>query len=229
MTKVICWDFDGTLVYSEGLWRKCLYKALLEADPTFQTTPDIIGSHLQKGYSWHTPEADYRDCAGEAWWVRMNQVFLSAYCALGVDPDTAQKAADRVRPLIKRPENYRLYADALSALSICREAGCFQILLSNNYPDLEDVARDLGLGQYLNGYVISGAIGYEKPRPELFAIAKALCPDAECYFMVGDSVSADIRGGRAAGFTTVLVHQAPDPAADYTFDSLIPVCGLIRG
>ena len=94
------------------------------------------------------------------------------------------------------------------------------IILSNNYPDLIEVIKDLKLDKYFDGYVISAIEGYDKPRKELFDIAKNFNKNDEPMFMVGDSVNADIRGGNAAGMVTVFVHNGYCEEADHCIDTL---------
>ena len=71
-----------------------------------------------------------------------------------------------------------------------------------------------------------------KPEPPLFEIALArLGLRAEVTAMVGDSVAADIRGGRAVGMRTVLYAPGeppspPPPEADLTIRSFAELAAL---
>ncbi|MGN1420899.1 MAG: HAD hydrolase-like protein [Eubacterium sp.] len=49
---------------------------------------------------------------------------------------------------------------------------------------------------------------------------------ADEYYILGDSVNADIIGGNNAGVTTVLVHSRYDKNADYCFNDLKSVLKL---
>ncbi|MBR5135046.1 MAG: HAD hydrolase-like protein, partial [Clostridia bacterium] len=69
--------------------------------------------------------------------------------------------------------------------------------------------------------IISALEGYDKPRSELFSLAKQRFPAAR-YYMVGDNPIADIDGGNAADMTTILVHTEAYTNADYCFDTLSP-------
>ena len=101
------------------------------------------------------------------------------------------------------------------------------ILLSNNYPDMDEVLQKLGIFHLFDGTIVSAIEGYDKPRPELFALAKERYP-ADRHFMVGDNVVADVGGAGAAGMTTVLVHRGYNEAADYCFDDLLSVCDILK-
>lgn len=216
---VIFWDFDGTLAYTRALWSNSVYKALAETDIDTQVEIDDIRKHMSYGFTWHTPDRDYTDITHEKWWDFMNQHFYKSYVNCGVPEKTAAKAAGKVRDIVKRAENYTLYEDAAATLVKTRQLGYRNAILSNNYPDLEDVLIKLGLSEYLDGVIVSAAEGYDKPRKELFEIAKKRFP-AKLYYMVGDSVKADIIGGKNAGMKTVLVHKGYSGDADYCFGAL---------
>jgi HAD superfamily hydrolase (TIGR01450 family) len=68
-----------------------------------------------------------------------------------------------------------------------------------------------------------------KPERHLFEIARAALGGAERVAMVGDRISSDVAGGRAAGLETVLVLSgttsreeaaAADPAPDFVLEDL---------
>lgn len=222
--KAICWDFDGTLVHSHCLWSGSIWRALKETVPNTAITLDDVEPYTATGFTWYTPENDYSDLTGERWWDYMNGYFENIYLSLGLEGKTAKKASQKVRSFIKDKENYHLYDDTIAVLEWVKKRGFQNILLSNNYPDLCDVLSELGLIQYFDAFVISAQIGYDKPRKEIFDHAKKLLPDIEQYYMVGDSVSSDIKGGKDAGMTTVLVHKPFHEMADYCFSSLKEMC-----
>ena len=69
--------------------------------------------------------------------------------------------------------------------------------------------------------VVSGQIGWDKPRPEIFAHGMALAgPGARCL-MVGDNPVADIQGAQGAGLDAALVHRLQPSTADYQAETLL--------
>lgn len=224
---VLCWDFDGTLAYSDHLWSSCVHRALLETQPDCGVSFSQIRTCMASGFPWHTPEQDFTPYTGEKWWDFMNAHFERSYLSLGIDHEQAAIAAGKVRSLIKQPENYSLWPDSLDALTRARDAGCINILLSNNYPDLPEVMDALGLTPHFSHCVISGVVGYDKPRPEIFRQAKALIPGDHRFLMIGDNPVADIQGGNAAGMTTILVHKGQDHRADYCFENLKDILNIL--
>ena len=217
--KVICWDFDGTLVYSEHLWSSSVFRALNETVLAHNITFTDIRSCMATGFTWHTPYEDYSNMTGEKWWIFMNRHIYNSYLSLGIEPDLAKTATDRVRDIIKETKNYNLYSDTVETLELARNKGYKNVLLSNNYPDLIEVLDALDLTKHFDHLIISALEGYDKPRPEIFEIAKNLYPDGE-YIMVGDNPIADVKGGKAAGMKTVLVHKGYCDEADHCFDDL---------
>lgn len=225
--SVIFWDFDGTLAYSESLWSGSVYKALQETDATTSVPFTDIKKHMQYGFTWHTPEQDYSHLIQDKWWAFMNKHFYQSYMKCGISEETALAAASRVRSIIKRIENYSLYDDTIATLLKAREMGHTNVILSNNYPDLGVVLNGLQISTYFDGVVISALEGYDKPRIELFEIAKERFPGNE-YYMVGDSLKADILGGKNAGMRTILVHKENSNEADFCFYDLYSICSLLE-
>lgn len=216
---VIFWDFDGTLVHSTHLWSSSVYNALKQTDCNTTVEFGDIRKCMAVGFTWHTPDRDYSKMTGEKWWDFMIDKIRNDYLSLGVDEKTAVIASAKVPDIIKKLENYILYDDTVKTLKKSIQKGNTNVVLSNNYPDLIDVLDGLDLSKYFDDVFVSAQIGYDKPRKEFFEYAKSKYPN-ENYIMIGDSVSADIIGGKNAGMTTVLVHNGYNAEADFCFENL---------
>lgn len=224
--SIFCWDFDGTLAYSEHLWSSSVFRALNETVTDHNVTFQDIRRCNASGFTWHTPEADFTDLVGEKWWEFMNDHFYKSFVSLGINKKQAKTASERVREIILLHENYFLFDDTISVLEAAKAKGHTNIILSNNYPELETITDALGITKYFDRLVISGQVGYDKPRKEIFDIAKSFYSD-ENFVMIGDNPVADILGGKNAGMTTVLVHKGFDKNADYCFDNLLDICSIM--
>lgn len=206
MHRAIFWDFDGTLVHSDSLWSRSVYRAIHTVMPGCPITYPAINMQMKSGFTWHTPDRDHTRLVGERWWQHMLDRFANVYQSLGIDPETARQASDTVRQIIKSVDSYTLYNDAGSVLQACSEHGYKNYILSNNYPDLADVIDGLQLRHHFVDLIVSAQVGYDKPRIELFDHAKKVAGFPDVCIMVGDNPVADVRGGQAAGMKTILVH-----------------------
>lgn len=218
--RVIFWDFDGTLTQHQSLWSKCLLQAIAQVVPMHRLTAEDIRSVMDAAYTWNLPHEDHTDKIGEAWWSYTEAKFCEVYEKLGIAPHAAREASRKVRGLILRRENYVLYSDAVDTLMACRALGYKNYILSNNFPDLEEVMNALGLMPHLDGAVVSACVGYDKPRAELFAYAKHVAGDPDGCYMVGDNPISDIAGGNAAGMVTILVHEKKECRAAHFCNNL---------
>ena len=212
------WDFDGTLVYKNSNWRDALHGAF--ASYNYAIDIEEIRQDWRKWYSWFTPHNAYPERRGPIWWQGLF-AHIAAFCQQhGVAPADVQRINADFRQYILDPRHYALYEDAIEALAACADAGHKNYMLSNNFPELGDIADALGLGRYFYGYVVSANVGYEKPRIELFKHALSLAGAAQEYYMIGDNPVADIQGGKAAGMKTILVHGDAPCDADHVCSNL---------
>ncbi len=224
--SILCWDFDGTLAYSCHLWSGSVFRALNETVENHNVTFQDIRRCNASGFTWHTPECDFSHLVGDKWWEFMNAHFYNSFISLGISKSQAKSASEKVRDIIMLPSNYTLFDDVVYTLKKAKEKGHTNIILSNNYPELQQITDALDITQYFDTLVISGLVGYDKPRKEIFDIAKSFYKN-ENYVMIGDNPIADILGGNAAEMTTVLVHKGFDKNADYCFDNLIDICSIM--
>lgn len=224
--SVFCWDFDGTLAYSVHLWSSSVFRALNETVADHNVTFQDIRRCNASGFTWHTPEQDFSVFVGEKWWEFMNAHFFRSFVSLGISESDAKSASEKVRDIIMQPSNYNLFDDTVYVLEKAKEKGHTNIILSNNYPELETITDALGITHYFDRLVVSALVGYDKPRKEIFDKAKSFYPD-ENFVMIGDNPVADILGGKSAGMTTVLVHKGFDKNADYCFDNLLDICSIM--
>lgn len=224
--KIVFWDFDGTLVYSNSLWSTSVYKSLMEFYGGSDVSFEDIRKYMAFGFTWHKPFNDYSALTGKKWWEFMNTHIYNSYLELGIEKRIAEKAANKVRCHILNAENYILYDDAVQTLQGLCEKGYTNAVLSNNYPELERTVNKLGLSEFFDNIIVSADYGYDKPRQELFDIAKDKYKNCS-YIMVGDSVSADIKGGNNAGITTILVHGGFCPEADFCVSELSDILKIL--
>ena len=100
-----------------------------------------------------------------------------------------------------------------------------------------------GMDKYFSFFFISGGMGHSKPSPEFFRAAmeeinasqkargeRVIMPGE--VMIIGDSLSSDIAGGKAAGFKTCYFNRADRPPTgevlpDYIIGELSEVRGIL--
>lgn len=222
--KVIFWDFDGTLSHPNRSFATALRLALTDLGYPVDADADAF---LQEAYPWRSPLEDHTAEVGEDWWQALF-ARLDAYCRRqGVPWQTLPRVHSRVREILTAVDNYGLYEDTLATLKACADKGYVQYLLTNNYPEIVDVAGSLGITSFLKDFFVSSHIGYDKPRRELYQHALTAAGQPAICYMVGDNPVADIAGAKAAGIRTIYVHNGPLPQADISVDCLAAIPALL--
>lgn len=108
---------------------------------------------------------------------------------------------------LMKPDN-----DVNVELQTLREVGWRLGIVTNGSVTAQaEKVRRLGLSPLVDGVCISGEIGFQKPDPRIFREVLARCGCDERrpgeIWMVGDSPSADIAGGRNLGFKTIWIRR----------------------
>ncbi len=212
---VVLWDFDGTLAWRRGRWSGCLVEALDKVLPGHGHVPSAIAAGLQKGFPWHDPGQPHPGLdTDHAWWRALSPVLSAAYQQAGVDAVTAAAAVEQVPGVYVDPRYWVVFDDSRPALERLRAVGWRHIILSNHVPALGKLVGDLGLGDLFDAVLTSAVTGYEKPHPQMFALAREAAGRPPRLWMVGDSRSADIAGAEQAGIPALLARTSPDGHRD---------------
>lgn len=80
-----------------------------------------------------------------------------------------------------------------------------------------------GLDGYIDGYFVSEEIGFPKPQKEFFDACFKALPDVkpQDVVMIGDSLSADIKGACEYGLKTIWYNHRNEPTADVKCDYIV--------
>jgi putative hydrolase of the HAD superfamily len=129
---------------------------------------------------------------------------------------------------------YRLFPDAGKLLSAIRGAAIRTALVTNGPSDVQrDKLRILGIEDSFDAVLISGEVGTAKPDPALFdAALDALEVEPGVAWHVGDGLTNDVGGARAAGLSAVWLNRTGrrPPAGnppDLEISSLAQLAGLL--
>lgn len=204
MKKAIFWDSDGTLLYNNESFKCSLIRS-------FKTLGYSLGEEDARRFlrgvcSWYMPEKDHSDKDGEGWWQELLDE-ISKFCEKqGVEEEHVSTMCSAFREKVISYE-YEAYPDAKEVLQYFREKGYENYVISNNFPELNQVFERLGLDTEITGYFMSGAVGYEKPRKEIYEYAMAQAGNPQMKYMVGDNPVADYEGGLLVGMAPILVHN----------------------
>jgi REG-2-like HAD superfamily hydrolase len=147
---------------------------------------------------------------GKDFWIHF---YTDGFRRLGVTGDVFAYA-DEIRARFQRAEFETLFDDVLPALDALAARRIPMGILSNFSVNLENVLRQVGVHHYFSFFVVSAAVGIEKPDPKIFELAAQAThkPHAELVY-IGDSIFHDIQGARNVGMDAILIdrkNQHPD-------------------
>ena len=143
-----------------------------------------------------------------------------------VSDDLIRNALDRLFAVTQT--NWVLESDTLSTLKKIEADGYRMGLISNagDDKDVQQMVQKFRISRYFDFVLTSAACSYRKPHPRIFEMALS-----NWYFlpseavMVGDNLTADVKGAKAAGlFGVWLTRRAnshPEQQADVTPDATI--------
>lgn len=210
--RAVIFDFGGTLAdivpTHDWLFLRACQELGVDLDPSRIGDADSVGwepylTELGPAHPQHSGSA-------EAFADFKTRLLIERLTAAGVEADEAllHAAAARIYELDTEPEMYRPYDDTLPALDALRDQGVRMAILSNHEWHLPALIEGLDLARYMESIVTSAQVGYRKPHPRMFeAVLAELGLPPEACLMVGDSVSADIRGAAGMGLAGVFIHR----------------------
>ncbi len=194
--------YDATLRAADALWR---------ASPTFEYA-DAMGMWWGEGL--------WGEFAGDAPGLRALRAFAPEFrratwraslAALGVSDDRlADDLADAYRRMRRAKQLVDPEAESvLDDLARDHRLG----LVTNGAPDVQrEKLAGTTLGRRFGAIVISAELGLAKPDPRIFADAlRALGADREGAVVIGDSLSRDVAGARAAGLRSIWIDREGKP------------------
>ena len=205
MSRVIFWDFDGTLGYRGRYGQRlgfatCLVEVLDAHSPGHGIERRAFHPYLHTGFPWHAPDSTHLHlCDPDDWWDALFPVFETAFAGVGVDAEAARTLARHMRARYADPSQWALYDDVLPVLRHLADRGWRHVIVSNHVPELPAIASGCGLDDLVEAVHTSGITGYEKPHPEMFDIAMRAAGAPRTAWFVGDNIVADYEGPSGPG------------------------------
>lgn len=208
-TKAVFFDLGGTLLVMrrDRIFQKVLSECGFEA-----SVESIHRAYMDVEPWWLSTFASSAMSAeetNEAYRRLDARVFESLFRTAGGGESARVSALVRKRwPELEGEIPLQLYPDVEPTLGALSRRGYFLGLISNAPADTGRVVDALGLRLYMKSIVISGAVGYSKPRPEIFNFAlrdAGVAPSEAVH--VGDVYEADVVGARNAGMLGILIDR----------------------
>ncbi len=136
--------------------------------------------------------------------------FLEAFLEAAGTPRGEKAAVRRELEAFHRRQHLwnRLVPGAREMLVTASRAGHRVAAISNSDGRAEWILAQLGLGAEFEFVLDSAEVGIEKPDPRIFRLAagRFARPAEDCLY-VGDVLTIDAEGARAAGFSAVLLDS----------------------
>ncbi|MBQ1262713.1 MAG: YjjG family noncanonical pyrimidine nucleotidase [Oscillospiraceae bacterium] len=150
--------------------------------------------------------------------------------ALGIECDSVKMEAEYAEQLARVAV---LVDGADELLKYLKEKGYVIAIASNSYQAQQERRTKLaGLDKYIDYYFTSMDMGVEKPSVEFFnrCFERLGNPSKDEMIMIGDSLTADVAGGKGAGITTIWFDKFKTHAeneADYAVTSLLDIKNIL--
>jgi YjjG family noncanonical pyrimidine nucleotidase len=225
MTKVILIDIDNTLLdfhlsvadTLERVFKQFEIGFLPEYVPVFIEINDGLWRRIEKGEL--TREGLFK--------IRFDTVFK----ALKINRDGAPVETAFRRELFNSAIPVQGAKELLEYLS-----SKYDVYAASNaiYDQQVHRLKKAGLFSYIKDIFVSERIGFQKPTREFFdfcfnSIGSATKDQA---VMIGDSLTADIKGGNEYGITTIWFNHGnaqdnPDIKPDYKVDKLVDIKNIL--
>ena len=233
--QALSFDLDETLLDGSGL-----------RDSIIRTCGTIAASHPKLGAArlveangeiwpgyWRTIEEKWTLGALDGASVSLGAWRLTLR-ACGCNDESIARLASETHLQLGR-EAHRLFDDVRELFASAKKARVPLVLITNGASDTQrDKLRVLGMQHWFDVVVISGEVGVAKPDASTFVLALGkLLPEPKNVWHVGDSLTTDVAGAKAAGLTAVWLNRSGrirrggDPEPDLAIRSLSNLTGLL--
>lgn len=142
--------------------------------------------------------------------------FEQVRAAFAVSSDVDELLA---RYYVDYPACYTANVETVRGLRLLRGRGWQLGVVTNGGPAQLAKLEATDLMAEFDAICVSEIVGATKPDPAIFQMAADLCESPLEGWMTGDSVAADMAGGRGVGLRTIWIARgrtwvSPDPAPD---------------
>lgn len=120
-----------------------------------------------------------------------------------------EEAKDRFKKYLKTyKNNWMLFDDSEEMIKEIKSKYKVAILSNGDSNYQREKIKRVGLDKYFSDIIISGEVGYEKPKKEIFELAcKKVGELPKNCVMIGDKYKVDIEGSTNAGINAIWVNR----------------------
>lgn len=232
MKKVIFFDLDDTLILEKRAMDDALYSTCLYVYKYGYTDPSSLVSTVKETARelWHQlPTYNYCLQIGISSWEglwakflgnREEVIKLNNYknyyqintwkLALQKHGIYSNEAPHMLSARLNEERRKRqvLFPDTLRCLKSLKEQYKLAIITNGLYCLQMEKIQSSNLSGYFDNIIISGELGYAKPKEQIFAEALIRCNvKKEQAIMVGDSIESDILGANNFGIKAIWINR----------------------
>lgn len=225
MIKTVLLDIDNTLLDFNKSAKETIKLALNELSIEFRE--EIFDTFLRVNNSLWLKIERKEITRQELHRIRWGLIFNE----LKIDADGAKME----RLFLDNLENFAIPVDGARDL-VKYLSGKYKLYTASNAPHAQQIKR-LTLANimpYISGILNFETQGINKPQRQFFEeCLKAMSPASKDEIaLIGDSLSADMKGGKSVGFTTVWFNYegacvAPPDTCDYMVKSLSEIKNIL--
>jgi putative hydrolase of the HAD superfamily len=223
--QAVLFDMDDTL-FDHHYSSECGLAALHQEHACFQQTTlaQLVQAHRIHLEELHSEVLTGRRTLDSARQERFRRVFAIYNETLA----EAQAVAVATSYRLVYQANRRLIPGVRALLERLHGQVRIGVVTNNMVAEQEEKIAHLGIGGFIDALIVSEAIGFSKPAPEIFAAALTrLGCDAQAAVMVGDSWKNDIIGAARVGIRPVWLNRfgltCPEPALASQITSYEPL------
>lgn len=226
--RALCFDLDKTLLdcgnyeqlvvqTCEKLSNQCIGLDMLRLIEVNRNIRQEYGQEVTE--KWTLGILDGRDVSLEVWRRTLS--------ACGCRDDSVAQFAMQTNMQLEL-DSMRLYDDVQELFDVLKTAQIPLALITNGGADTQrNKLKTLGMEKWFDAIVISGEVGVAKPDALIFGLAlDKLGIEPEYVWHVGDDLTTDIAGAKAASLTSVWLNRNrharnhSQPVPDYEFHNL---------
>lgn len=215
MIKAVLFDLGGTMHTADSpsgrnLWfARRLLDRLEDYGIRLGTTPEQLAQQLhENGEQYkHLSEQTLRELPAATIW---SEYYLRDF---GLSKETLEPMAEELsflydyeRVRIMRRPHLKETMEQLHRMGL--RLGVISNIISTSV--VPHFLREYGIESYMETVILSSSTGIRKPSPDIFRVAErelGLEPNELAY--VGDTISRDVRGTRAAGWKLMIQIRNP--------------------